>query len=378
MDRFPFKDHAQGRTRVWLVLTLVATSALAMALAAWIPLREAPMILLFLPLLWGYTVLAPRGMVACGVAVALVRLVVECLAMRRMYGQWSLAAAAAEAAFPVILYVALGVAFYVVRRRQRLLMQRVLRDQTKEVSAELARRLAHDLNNVFTIICGTAEMLLRHEGADEQVLHDIEQVRQAGRRGVEMIREFREAREPAADRFEVADLSAVTREEADLIERLLPPGIRLVREWSDEPLPVRLNRSHFSRIFTNLCVNARQAMPNGGRLTLRTEHQTVGRKSYAVLSVSDTGVGMDEKTARRVFEPFFTTHSEHGGTGLGLSICQTLVQACGGYIDLMSEPGEGATVLVLLPVAPQGPVSTSEGKESLRIHMGAQDAELKG
>ncbi len=326
-------------------------AAASLLCAARGPVREAATILLFVPLLWGFMILRPPGMIACGLLTGALRVSVEAIQRYVRTGQISLGQATAEASFVLVLYLALGLAFYLYRHRQALLTKRLLRGQAKELAADLSQRLAHDLNNVFTVINGTAEMLPVDNPGNPQYVTDVSNIRSACRQGVDLVRQFRSTYTLNARQGQEVDLSKTVEQQLEMIRRLLPGEIDVRCRYCPTPLPVRLDTVQLRRVLTNLCVNARDAMPNGGTLTLVTERQTVGAKEFALLSVSDTGEGIDPKHLPRIFEPFFTTREDRGGTGLGLSICRAIIEESDGHIDITSRRGQGTSVVILLPLS---------------------------
>lgn len=345
------------RHGVLFYVVLALTIAVSVAVAATGHLREAPFILLFLPLIWAFMALPPVGMVLVGLLMAAVRVLVEAEEAYVATGAWNLPSALKESIFPIGLYAALGLAFYFYRRRQAVLAEQLLRARAMEAFADLSRRVAHDLNNVFTVIAGAAELLAKEKALSAETAEDVKSIREASRQGMDMLGELRRMTRMHDGSPAPASLSEAVARQMALIRRVLPENIRVRCEYADQPLIVRLNSGQFDRVLTNLCVNARDAMPAGGELTVRTERQTVGNKDFAVLSVSDTGVGMDARTLRHAFEPFYTTRSDKGGTGLGLSICRALVQAHNGHIDARSTPGRGTTFMVLLPLEDEAPAA---------------------
>ena len=159
----------------------------------------------------------------------------------------------------------------------------------------------------------------------------------------------------------VVDLNALTRDAGKLLRRLIGEDIELVTLLDHQPATVRIDPSQFEQVIVNLAVNARDAMPDGGRLTIETRpvvldtefansHPGAVPGRFVQLAVSDTGVGMDQDTLRRLFEPFFTTKDSGKGTGLGLAICYGIVRQAGGNIWVYSEPGRGSTFKVHLPL----------------------------
>ncbi len=234
-------------------------------------------------------------------------------------------------------------------------------DQTKrrrmEMLGQMAMGIAHDFNNLLTSILGHVELL---KGALEEIPNLLPvtkdhayTVERAALDGAALVRKIqRYIRHEKKQRFELADLSAILEEVASLTKPYWynePRGqgirIRLRKELRDVP-PVRGAESELRDVFVNLILNAVQAMPEGGTLTLRTRLDG----SSVVAEVEDTGLGMEPATQQRIFEPLFTTKGEHG-TGMGLAVSYGIVQEHSGHIDVVSEPSEGTRFSLHFPVA---------------------------
>ena len=217
-----------------------------------------------------------------------------------------------------------------------------------EAVGRLAGGIAHDFNNLLLAQRGYAELALWNiECGDIDALHDdIGEIVAAGERGASLTRQLlafarRQRLEPA-----VLDLSAVVADLERLLRPLVGDHIEVTSTLAPEPVPVLADRGQLEQVITNLVINARDAMPNGGTLRVAVASAEGGRT--AVLEVADSGVGMDDATQARIFEPFFTTKGAEG-TGLGLSTVHGIVTQSGGRISLRSAPGSGTTFSVLLP-----------------------------
>jgi len=253
----------------------------------------------------------------------------------------------------------------ITERRQ--LEEQLRQSQKLEAIGRLAAGVAHDVNNVLMSIMGSADLILM-EASDGDLLHtETNEIKLSVQRGASLTRQLlafsrRQATQPKLFMLRDATLGIET-----MIRRLIGPEIDLqILRASD--VAVMADRAQIEQVVLNLCVNARDAMPQGGRLTLTVdevelddwaagmmgEEAKPGR--YARLSVSDTGMGMDEATRAKLFEPFFTTKEQGKGTGLGLSIVYGIVKQSGGHITVASEPGRGATFLIYLPVVPTAAV----------------------
>ncbi|HEY2989345.1 MAG TPA: ATP-binding protein [Candidatus Binatia bacterium] len=239
--------------------------------------------------------------------------------------------------------------------------------QKMEAIGTLAGGVAHDFNNILGIILGHARELLS-EGEKSRAL---EAILNAGERGAKIVKQLLAfARKPSVEDKPV-DLNNLVDETADILKAVFPKTIALTLDL-DAALPaIRGDQNQLQQVLINLCLNARDAMPDGGMLSIRSSravdpnfqaHAADAGGDYVRLEISDTGAGMDESTRRRIFEPFFTTKQASGGSGLGLSVVFGIVQAHGGLIDVESEAGRGTTFRLYFP-APSQPVAALELKE---------------
>ncbi len=217
------------------------------------------------------------------------------------------------------------------------------RAQKLEAIGRMAGGIAHDFNNMLTVILCYAGILSR-DGRGRGLDAAIDAIQRAGTQAADLTRQLLAFSSQQMMSPRLLDLSASVTESARMVERLLGDDIELVVR-AGAGASVRADAGQIAQIVTNLMLNARDAMPRGGTLTIAVELVP----GFVKLSVTDTGVGMDEETRRRVFEPFFTTRAHGRGVGLGLASVFGIVQQCGGSIDLRSHPGEGTTFEILLP-----------------------------
>lgn len=246
---------------------------------------------------------------------------------------------------------------------ERVQLEAQLRQAQKmESIGRLAGGVAHDFNNHLTVINGYCDMLLRDAAADDPVREPLEEIRTAGERASALTQQLL-----AFSRKQMAEpkplrLNDVVIEAERMLRRLIGEDIDVLTRLSPDPAVVMADRGQMNQVLMNLAVNARDAMPRGGRLIIETGsaevdelyvslHPEAKPGLYATLSVSDSGVGMTPDTLQRIFEPFFTTKATGRGTGLGLATVYGIVKQGGGWIRVYSEVGKGTHFQLFLPCA---------------------------
>jgi two-component system, cell cycle sensor histidine kinase and response regulator CckA len=245
---------------------------------------------------------------------------------------------------------------------RRLLEEQFRQAQKIEAVGRLAGGVAHDFNNLLTVIIGYNESLDFDEALGESARDAVQQIRLATERATTLTRQLLAFSRRQVLQPQTLDLRDVARQLAPMLRRLIGEDVDLLTEWGETAAVVRADPGQIEQVLMNLAVNARDAMPQGGRLTLRiglTEfgadfvetHPYVVPGRYVELVVSDTGMGMTADTRARIFEPFFTTKPQGQGTGLGLAMVYGIVKQSEGYIWVESEPEEGATFRIALPVS---------------------------
>ena len=233
--------------------------------------------------------------------------------------------------------------------------------QKMEAVGQLAGGVAHDFNNLLQAILGYGDLALDEAGADSPVRASVEEILKAGKRAKTLVRQLLAFSRRQVLKMKDVDLNDVIANLMKMIRRVIGEHITLDTVAGHDLGIVRADPGQIEQILMNLCVNARDAMPDGGTITIETEnvrideafcetHSWAEPGRYALLSVTDTGCGMDEKTLRSVFEPFFTTKGLGTGTGLGLSTVYGLVKQHGGMVHVYSEVGKGTTFKVYLPL----------------------------
>ena len=252
-----------------------------------------------------------------------------------------------------------------IRRKQAEKTQAGLEDQLRqaqkmEAIGRLAGGVAHDFNNLLSVILGYGNLLQSSPGHSEGDRKGLEQICKAAERAGGLTRQLLAFSRKQVLVPEVFDLRDAVQDIAKMLGRLIGEDVELSLSFAKEACRVRADRGQIDQVITNLAVNSRDAMPDGGKLTVEVRHMDFSEPMvhddariepgpYVLLAVSDTGIGMNAETRSHVFEPFFTTKGPGEGTGLGLATVYGIVRQSGGYIWLYSEPGEGTTFKIYLP-----------------------------
>jgi two-component system cell cycle sensor histidine kinase/response regulator CckA len=239
---------------------------------------------------------------------------------------------------------------------RRRLEEQYRQSQKMEAVGRLAGGIAHDFNNLLTVIVGNADLLRESPPHDPARADRVNDIRGAADRAAALVRQLLTFGRRQTARPEVVELSEAVAATAAMLGRVLGEPIAVKTEPAGRPVPVRIDRGQLEQVVMNLAVNAKDAMPHGGVLTLRTEvlettatHPEVPPSRFAQLVVSDTGVGMTDEVKARIFEPFFTTKGPDRGTGLGLATVYGIVEQAGGRIEVESAPGAGTTFRIDFP-----------------------------
>jgi hypothetical protein len=235
--------------------------------------------------------------------------------------------------------------------------------QKMEAVGQLAGGLAHDFNNVLTIVIGYAQLLLDRETMPPDAIGPLTQIYTAGNRAANLTRQLLVFSRKQTISRRAVDLNQIVGDICDMLRRTIGEQIKLELALSPVPCTADADAGMIEQVLMNLAVNARDAMPGGGTLGIATEHVTIDDAAtrhspearpgeFVCLSVRDTGCGIPPENLPRIFEPFFTTKEAGHGTGLGLAVVFGIVQQHKGWIELESTPGAGACFRILLPVAP--------------------------
>jgi len=241
------------------------------------------------------------------------------------------------------------------------LEEKLIISEKMAVLGKLAGGIAHDFNNLLTVILGNSELLLTSPELNERSIADVEEIRKAAEKGASLTEKLLILSRRKLPRKEDVNINDVVSGMKGILTRTMGEDVELILELDKDVGIVRTDPANIEQIILNIAVNAREAMPDGGRFIIRTRNVKVSVEeikykqsaekvgNYAVIIFEDSGKGMDRDTLSKVFDPFFTTKENGKGTGLGMSIVYSIVQDTGGWIDVFSEPGKGTIFSVFLP-----------------------------
>lgn len=243
--------------------------------------------------------------------------------------------------------------------------------QKMEAIGRLAGGIAHDFNNLLTVILGRVDLLLLKTETSEPSREPLEEIRKAANRAASLTRQLLAFSRKQTLESKLLDLNNIVSDMERMLSRLIGEDVEIVTVRDPDLWQVKLDPAQIEQVILNLAVNARDAMPKGGRLRIETKNHIVGYGDsmtlppghYVVLRVSDTGIGMDEEVRQRLFEPFFTTKEK--GTGLGLATVYGIVTQSGGHIHVDSLPGAGTTFSIYFPAVEAGEAIGTTGEAPL-------------
>ena len=243
--------------------------------------------------------------------------------------------------------------------QEKRLYEQLLRAQKMDAIGTLAGGIAHDFNNLLTAILGYSEIMLSLTKEGDQFYKPVTIIQNAAEKGAELAKKILTITRKEKMETRPVDINEVVKNSMELLQRSIPMSIEIVTNLREDLPKIKADPSQMQQVIMNLCVNARDAMPEGGKLIIETS--SVGTEHGAAsgiasdngelvkLSISDTGTGMDNDTQRKIFDPFFTTKESGKGTGLGLYIVHSIINNHGGYINLYSEPFKGTQFKIYLP-----------------------------
>lgn len=247
----------------------------------------------------------------------------------------------------------------ITERKQ--LEEQLKQAQKMEAIGQLAGGLAHDFNNILTVILGYGNILIMENKLEERQREKVEQILAASVKAARLTRDLLTFSRKQIMHQKSVNLNEIVRHVEQFLVRTIGEDIQFKSALHEVNLPVKVDRVQIEQVLVNLATNARDAMPSGGGLVIETGVQVIDDQfirahgfgtsgHYACISVSDSGCGMDEETQKRIFEPFFTTKEVGKGTGLGMAIVFGIVKQHNGFINVYSEPGEGTTFRVYIPL----------------------------
>ena len=279
------------------------------------------------------------------------------------------------------------VATYRDLTEKRRFQEALLHSQRLDAVGRLAGGVAHDFNNLLSVINGYCEIMAAKRGVMRQAAHELEEIHQASQKAATLVRQLLAFSRRQAMNPKVVSLNHLVRDNAEILSRLLKPRKHLSLQIDAQPMNVRVDPAQLQQVLLNLTINARDALHDGGRVTITTALRDVttdmvccptdtppGR--YAVLTIADNGSGMTAETKSHLFEPFFTTKEQGKGTGLGLALVYGVVQQSGGFILVNSAEGHGSEFEIFLPevrepaqpiASPLPALPSTRGRETVMI-----------
>jgi len=272
---------------------------------------------------------------------------------------------------------------------QKLLEQQLLQAQKMEAIGQLSGGIAHDFNNILQAIIGYGSLLQMKMSKDDPLLHNVNQILASSERAAKLVQRLLAFSRKQIIDLKPVHLNEIVKKVEKLLLSIIGEDIDFQTILTDEDLTIMVDSGQIEQVLMNLATNARDAIPEGGLLTIETDLVEMDNEylkthgygkpgTYALVTVTDTGIGIDEKTREKVFEPFFTTKEVGKGTGLGLSMAYGIVKQHNGYINVYSELGKGTTFKIYLPVIKAEvekvkPVEDASAKRGTEVVLVAED-----
>ncbi|MCX7856998.1 MAG: PAS domain S-box protein [Deltaproteobacteria bacterium] len=257
---------------------------------------------------------------------------------------------------------------------KKRLQEQLLQSQKMEALGRLAGGIAHDFNNILTVIKGSCQLAFSEAKVGEPLLERISEIERAVDKASDLVRHLLAFSRRQIMKMRIVDLNQIVTSIEKMLKRIIGENIEFVTKISKDPCLIMADPSQIEQVIINLAVNAKDAMPKGGKLTISTEKTHIPEEkreyhfpfsgSYVILTVSDTGLGIPKEIQEKIFDPFFTTKEVGKGTGLGLSTVYGIVRQLGGYILLKSEEGKGTVFRIYIPEADESP---KEDVEKMRV-----------
>lgn len=258
--------------------------------------------------------------------------------------------------------------------KRRTLEHQLIQTQKLESLGTLAAGIAHDFNNILGIIIGHASIFERMPATPDMIKKNTEAILKAGMRGASLVKQMLTFARKTDVHFEALSINDSVKEVSKLLNETFPKTITVTLNLENNLPLIKADATQVQQVILNLCVNARDAMPSSGTITITTQHESgsvlrtkyvkATAEDYIVLSVADTGIGMDEETQQRIFEPFFTTKEFGKGTGLGLSLVFGIMESHKGFVTVESKIGKGTTFHCYFPIEQQSIKSSSLEEQS--------------
>ncbi|OGF68272.1 MAG: hypothetical protein A2Y62_02840 [Candidatus Fischerbacteria bacterium RBG_13_37_8] len=259
------------------------------------------------------------------------------------------------------------------------MQEQLLQVQKLEAVGLLAGGIAHDFNNLLTTIIGYAELGMSKVKDEEPIMNNLKHIHSDSMRGVKLIRQLLLFSRKQPMSHELLNLNSIINDMLSLLERLIGENIDTEMNLGSDLWSIKGDKGNIEQVIVNLIINARDSMPQGGKIFITTDNISLNERhcavypgsmpgDYVCMSITDTGVGMSQDVVQHIFEPFFTTKSE--GTGMGLAVIYGIIKQHNGWIQVYSEPRKGSAFNIFLPAFPEGQIISKREIESAEVHAG--------